>query len=143
MEPRPVCTAYYAYLPVPVLQVPVGEERGPSGLPNTLKEGEKEEDWEEKLEDDDDEEEIEGKRRDTKDMQDSLVVEEGMIIKFPLVSYAILKRLLQCSFHQEEIKQPHHRDTQKPNIMNYLPVTTLPGLPEQCSHFGVLLFVSY
>ena len=38
----------YANIPVPVLQVPAGEEGGPGGLPNTLKEGEKEEDWEEK-----------------------------------------------------------------------------------------------
>ena len=110
---------------MPVLQVPAGEERGPGGLPNTLKEGEKEEDWEEKLEDDDDEEEMEGKRRVAKDMEDSLVVEEGIIIKFPLVSYAILQLLLQGSFHQEEIKQPHHRDTQRPTIVNYLPLATL------------------
>ena len=34
---------------------------------------------------DDDEEEMEGKRRDEEDMQDSLVVEEGMIVKFPSV----------------------------------------------------------
>ena len=37
---------------------------------------------------DDYEEEMEGKRRDEEDMQDSLVVEEGMIVKFPLVPFA-------------------------------------------------------
>ena len=73
---------------MPVLQVPAGEEGGPGGLPNLLKEEEKEEDEEEKKEDDDDEEEMEGKRRDEEDMQDSLVVEEGMIVKFPLVPFA-------------------------------------------------------
>ena len=44
----------YANIPLPVLQVPAGEEGGPGGLPNTLKEGEKEEDCEEKKEDDND-----------------------------------------------------------------------------------------
>ena len=38
--------------------------------------------------DDDDEEEMEGKRRYGEDMQDSLVFEEGMIVKFPLVNFA-------------------------------------------------------
>ena len=38
--------------------------------------------------DDDDDEEMEGKRRDEEDLQDSLVVEEGMIVKFPLVPVA-------------------------------------------------------
>ena len=46
------------------------------------------EDEEEIKEDKDDEEEMEGKRRDKGDMQDSLVVEEGMIFKFPLVNFA-------------------------------------------------------
>ena len=58
----------YADFPVPVLQVPVGEEGGPGGLPNLLKQGEKEEDGEEKKEDGDDEEEMEGKRRDEQDI---------------------------------------------------------------------------
>ena len=31
---------------------------------------------------------MEGKRRDEEDMKDSLVVEEGMIVKFPLVPFA-------------------------------------------------------
>ena len=38
-----------------VLQVPAGEERGPGGFPNLLKEEKQEEDEEEKKKDDDDE----------------------------------------------------------------------------------------
>ena len=47
-----------------------------------------------------------------------------------------------------EVKQPHWRDTQRPNIMNYvvppespdhLPLATLPCLPEQCNHCGKTL----
>ena len=38
-----------------VLQVPAGEEGGPGGFPNLLKEEKQEEDEEEKKEDDDDE----------------------------------------------------------------------------------------
>ena len=61
---------------------------GSGGLSNLLKKGEKEKDGEEKKEDDDDEDEKEGKRRDEEDMHDSLVVEEGMIVKFPFVLIA-------------------------------------------------------
>ena len=71
-------------IPVPVLQGPAGEEGWPSGLPNLLKEEEKEEDEEEKEEDGNDKEAIEGSRRNEEDMQDSLVLEEGIIGKFPL-----------------------------------------------------------
>jgi hypothetical protein len=57
-------------------------------------------------------------------VEDSLVVEEGIMVKFPSVPFAMcllhLQLLLQCSFHQEEVKQPHCRDTQRPNIMNDL-----------------------
>ena len=70
-------------MPALRLQVPAGEEGGHGGLPNLLKE----EDDEEKKEDDDEEEEMEGKRRDEEDMQDSLVVEEGMMVKFSLVPF--------------------------------------------------------
>ena len=69
--------------------------------------------------------------------------------KFPLVPFSTcllpLQLLLQGSFQQEEVKQPHWRDTQRPNIMKYvlppeapdhLPLATLPCLPEQCSHCG-------
>ena len=42
-------------MPVPVLQVPAGEEGGPGGFPNLLKEEEHEKGEEEKKEDDDDE----------------------------------------------------------------------------------------
>ena len=41
--------------PVPVLQVPAGEEVGPAGFPNLIKEEEQEEDEEEKKEDNDNE----------------------------------------------------------------------------------------
>ena len=47
-----------------------------------------------------------------------------MLIKYPLVPFAIclihLQLLLQDSFHQEEVKQPHCRNTQRPKIMNFL-----------------------
>ena len=56
-------------------------------------------------------------------MEDSLVVEEGMLAKFPLVPFATcllhLQLLLQGSFHQEEVKQLHFRGTQRPKIMNF------------------------
>ena len=88
-----------------------GEDRGPGGPPNLLNEEEKEEYEEKKKEDDDDEEEVEGTRRDDEDMQDSLVVEEGMIVKCPLVPFATwvlpLEFLLQGSFQQEGVIQPH------------------------------------
>ena len=55
-------------------------------------------------------------------MEDSLVVEEGMLVKFPLVPLATcllnLQLMLQGSFHQEEVKQPHCKNAQKPKIMN-------------------------
>ena len=73
---------------------------------------------EEKKEVDDEEEEIEGKRRDEEDIMDSLMVEEGMIVKYNLVFFATcllpLQLMLQGSFHREEDKQPHCRDTQNP-----------------------------
>ena len=40
-------------MPVPVLQVPAGEEGGPGGFPNLLKEEEQEEDEEKKKDSDD------------------------------------------------------------------------------------------
>ena len=70
----------YADIPVPVLQVPSEEEGGPGGPPNLLKE-------EEKNKDDNSEEEMEGKRRNAEDMQDSLLVEEGMMVAFALVHF--------------------------------------------------------
>ena len=140
-----------ANIPVPVRQVPAGEEGGPESLPNLLKEEEKEEDGEEKKEDYNDDEEMEGKMRDEEDMQDSLVVQEGIMIKFSLVSYATfllpLQLLLQGSFHQE-VKQPHPRDAQRPNIRNYLVPSEAPAhlpLTTRASHLaniccGVPLF---
>ena len=50
------------------------------------------------------------------------MVEEGMLDKLPSVPFApclLHLLLLLCgSFYQEEVKQPHCRDTQRPNIMN-------------------------
>ena len=55
-------------------------------------------------------------------MEASLVVEEGMLVKFPFVPSVTcllcLQLLLQGSFHQEEAKQPHCGETQRPKIMN-------------------------
>ena len=92
---------------------------------------------------------MEGKRREEEEMQDRLVVEEGIIVQFTLVPSAIcllpLQLLLQGSFQHEELIQPHWRDTQRPNILKYvvppeapdhLPLTTLPCLPEPCSYCG-------
>ena len=78
----------YADITVPVLQVPAREEGGPGGPLNLMKQGKTEEDWEEK-EDDDNDDELEGKRIDKEDIQDILMVEEGMIVKFPQVLDAI------------------------------------------------------
>jgi hypothetical protein len=47
--------------------------------------------------------------RGGKDVEDSLMVEEGMLVKFPSVPLATcllhLQLLLEGSFHQEEVKQ--------------------------------------
>ena len=83
---------------------------------------------------------MEGKRRDVEDRQDSLVLEEGMIVKFPLVYFATFA---VTAFQQEELKQPHRRYTQWLNLMNFLvfpeapdhlPLATLPCLQEQYNH---------
>ena len=63
--------------PVPGLQVPAGEEVGPAGFPNLIKEEEQEEDEEEKKEDNGNEQVMEGKGRYCI-MEDSLMVEEGV-----------------------------------------------------------------
>ena len=66
---------------MPILQVPVGEDGGPGGFPNLMKDEEKKKDEEEeKKEDDDDDKEMEGKRRVEEDMQNSRVVEEFMLM---------------------------------------------------------------
>ena len=101
-----------------IRKVHAGEEGGPGGLPNLLKEEEKQEDDDEKKEDDEEEEKIKGKRKDEDEMQDSLMVEECMMVNFPLVPCSLgnttcllpLHHLLQCSFQEEEVKQPHCRD---------------------------------
>ena len=104
---------------------PVGRRR-PGLCADLPKQNKREEDEEEKEEADYDEEEMEGKMGDEQEMQDSLVVEEGMLIKFPLVLFNTFLFPLQfplhffLPFYQEEVKQPHCRDTQRPNIINYL-----------------------
>ena len=54
-------------------------------------------------------------------MEDSLVMEEGMLVKYPSVPFATcllhLQLLPQGSFHQKEVKQSHCRDTQKKTNM--------------------------
>ena len=100
---------------MPVLHVPAVEERGPRGLQNLLKEEEKEKDEEDKKEDDNYEEEMGRKTRDVEDMQHSLAVAEGVMVKFLFVTCHLalsLQLLLQGSFHQEQVKQPHFRNTQ-------------------------------
>ena len=43
-------------------------------------------------------EEMEGKRRDEEDMQDSLVVEEGMMFNFPLVPLPLVSFLCRSCY---------------------------------------------
>ena len=77
------------------------------------------------------------------------MVEEGMLVKFPLVRFALcllhLELLLYSSFYQEEDKQQHCRDTQRPNIISHLgpleapdhlSLADLPCLPEKCNQRG-------
>ena len=75
-----------------------------------------EEDEEEKKDDGDDEEERERKRRDEKDMLNSLVVEEGMLVKFPFVSLATCLLPMQLMLEGSSTK----KKLNKPNIMSYL-----------------------
>ena len=95
----------YTYIPVPVLQVPAGKEGGPGGIPNHLNEEAKEEDDEEKNEDDENKEETEGKRRDEEEMQDSLVVEEGMMFNFPLVPLPLVSFPCSSRFKVLSVKK--------------------------------------
>ena len=46
---------------------------------------------------------MEGKSSDVEDLQDSLVVQEGMIVKFLLVRLPLLQLRLQGYFQQEEV----------------------------------------
>ena len=50
-------------------------------------------------------------------MEDSLVVQEGILVTFPSVPFAMClllrQLLLQGSFHQEEVKQPHCKSLTK------------------------------
>ena len=134
-------------MPVPVLQVPAGEEGGPGGFPKLLRGG----GW--------------GGwgGRDggwwwlVGDVGELEVRYSGgqpggggrHIGQIPLGPFSTcllhLKLLHQGFFHQEEVKQPHCRDTHRPNIMNdleppeapsHLTLTTLHCLPEYCNHCG-------
>ena len=75
---------------------------GPGGIASLLKYGEKKKDWEEKKEDDDNEEETKGKRSNEEDIQDNLVLQEGIIVKFPLVTVATFSALASRFFFQKE-----------------------------------------
>ena len=82
------------------------------------------------------------------EIEDSLMVEEGVLVKFPLDLFHHLSPspavpTSRFYFHQEEVKQPHCGDTQIPKIMNclgppeaadHLPLATLLCLTEQCNH---------
>ena len=65
-------------------------------------------------------------------MEDSLVVEEVMLVKFLIGPFCHLSPSHAAPasrlFYQEEVKQPHFRDTQRLNIMNNL------GPPEAPYH---------
>ena len=50
---------------------------------------------------------MEGKRRDEEEIQDGLVVEEIMMVNFPLVPFPSLELLLRGSSRQGEVKQAH------------------------------------
>ena len=75
-----------ADIPVPVLQVPAGEEGRPGGLQNNRKEEEEKE------------EEMDGKRRDEEEVQDRQVVEEVMMVNFPLIPFPFVFSLCCSSF---------------------------------------------
>ena len=63
---------------------------------------------------------------------------------FSWTLFPLLHLLLQGSLQQEEVKQPHRRYTQKPNLNylvtpeapDHLPLATLPCFPERCNHCG-------
>ena len=81
-------------------------------------------------------------------MQDSLVVEEDVMVKFPLVSFITyplpLKLLFQGFSYQEEVEQSYCKYTQDPTSrIFWCPETpdlllraTLPCFSEQCNHCG-------
>ena len=77
--------------------------------------------------DDDDEEEMKGRGGDAEEIQDSRLVEEGMMVKFPLVPLATFAAPASRFFPQEEVKQLHRRDSQKPQY-HVLSATCNPAL---------------
>ena len=87
------------------------------------------------------------KRRDDKEMQDSLVLEEGMMVKFPLIPlplvslpciscFKVLSAKKKLNNHIVEI----HKDPTSFNIYvppeapYHLPLATLPCSTAQCNH---------
>ena len=85
---------------------------------------EKEKDDEQKKVNDEKEEEMEGKSLDEEDMQDSLVVEEGRMVNFPLVPLPLVcipcvscYKVLSVNM---KVKQSHRRYAQRSSIMHTL-----------------------
>ena len=67
-----------------------------------------EDDEEEKNEDDDEEEAMEGKTRDAEEMQDIMVLEEGMMVNFPLVPLPLVSfTCSSCFLPIRSLKQQH------------------------------------
>ena len=89
---------------------------------------------------------MEGKRWHEENIQDSLVVQEGMIVKFPLVPVATFAAPVSRFFSSSKKKFTNNIvDIHKDPIMKYmlnpeapdhLPLATLPCLPERCNHCG-------
>ena len=74
---------------------------------------------------------MERKKRNEEGMQDPWWLRRAWWLNSPWSLLPRLQLLLQGSFDQEEVKQLHCRDTQRPNIMNYLHLETLPCLLKQ------------
>ena len=70
------------------------------------------------------------------------MMKEDIIVKIPLLP--LLQLLLQGSLQKEEVKQPHGRYIQRPNMNDlltpgtpdHLPLPNLPYFPEQCNPCG-------
>ena len=101
---------------------------------------------------------MEGKRKDEEDIQNSLVVEEGRMVKFPLVPLPlisftciscckILSAKRKLNNHNEQTQ--HHAYSAKKQtkklcwgqlcalpIIKHLPIDALPCLLAQCDHFS-------
>ena len=58
-------------------------------------------------------EEVESKCEDEEEIQDGLVVEDVMMVHFPLVPFFLV-------YYQMKVKQSHGREAQGPFILHYL-----------------------